>query len=478
MPGSNSACGKCHLIVIQLACSLPETGNFISGSFNPANPMPHSHPLPGPVFDEPVFKEKKFLPDPTGFHIPHPSDGATYTKLGNLLFTQTTPIPPSAHAPGDLYSLAQAFGAKGPGVVDQIKQAGHIAFHMVGDTGAASTVKYSNELRVADQMVTDFHVTDKTLRPSFFYHLGDIVYNFGESKYYYDEFYEPYRNYPRPILAVPGNHDSFVLPGTPAGQAPLDIFLRNFCAPQPAITPEAFSLHRTAQTQPGVYFTLDAPFVRIIGLFSNALEDPGVISSEGGTWTNVSDVQLDYLRAQLQRVRDEHYTGAVLLALHHPPFVYESPQGSGGTGHHGSSLNVLHDIDTICSSVGVYPHAVISGHAHNYQRFTRKILLGTRHIEVPFVVCGNGGHGIIPIASASTRPAFGTDVSHIDAHPAITSEGLTIEKFDDQNSGYLLVTVDGTRLRIAYHNTAGTSHAQSRFDLVTIDLASQIRVAN
>jgi hypothetical protein len=32
-------------------------------------------------------------------------------------------------------------------------------------------------------------------------------------------------------------------------------------------------------TQPGVYFALDVPFVRVLGLFSNALADPGVISS-------------------------------------------------------------------------------------------------------------------------------------------------------------------------------------------------------
>ena len=43
--------------------------------------------------------------------------------------------------------------------------------------------------------------------PSFFYHLGDVVYNFGEAAYYYDQFYEPYRNYPAPILGIPGNHD-------------------------------------------------------------------------------------------------------------------------------------------------------------------------------------------------------------------------------------------------------------------------------
>jgi hypothetical protein len=42
-------------------------------------------------------------------------------------------------------------------------------------------------------------------------------------------------------------------------------------------------LVRTAQVQPAIYFTLEAPFVRILGLYSNCLEDPGVISSQGGS---------------------------------------------------------------------------------------------------------------------------------------------------------------------------------------------------
>jgi hypothetical protein len=62
-------------------------------------------------------------------------------------------------------------------------------------------------------------------------------------------------------------------------------------------------------TQPGVYFALDAPFVRIIGLFSNALEDPGVISSENGKWANVPDTQLNYFAAQLARIKTEKLLG-------------------------------------------------------------------------------------------------------------------------------------------------------------------------
>jgi hypothetical protein len=46
--------------------------------------------------------------------------------------------------------------------------------------------------------------------PAFLFHLGDVVYNFGEGQHYYDQFYEPYRRYDRPIFAIPGNHDGAV----------------------------------------------------------------------------------------------------------------------------------------------------------------------------------------------------------------------------------------------------------------------------
>jgi len=140
----------------------------------------------------------------------------------------------------------------------------------------------------------------KATAPRSSYHLGDVVYNFGEAQYYYDQFYEPFRNYPAPIFAIPGNHDSFVFQERrrphAAGHVPAKFLFQATCH-----YAEAGSLHRTAMTQPGVYFTLDAPFVRIIGLFSNALEDPGVISNLDHKWDAVSNVQIDFLRAQLKR---------------------------------------------------------------------------------------------------------------------------------------------------------------------------------
>ncbi len=49
-------------------------------------------------------------------------------------------------------------------------------------------------------------------------------------------------------------------------------------------------------TQPGVYFTLDAPFVSIIGLYTNVLEGPGVVTDSGGHYPALKgDGQFDWL---------------------------------------------------------------------------------------------------------------------------------------------------------------------------------------
>jgi hypothetical protein len=77
----------------------------------------------------------------------------------------------------------------------------------VGDTG--SVVGPATQSLVADKMVTDFNEANAADVPAFLFHLGDVVYFFGEATYYYDQFYEPYRDYPAPILAIPGNHAVF-----------------------------------------------------------------------------------------------------------------------------------------------------------------------------------------------------------------------------------------------------------------------------
>ncbi len=441
-------------------------------------PRGRAFPLPQPLFDEPTFNEGRPTPDPTRFSVPHPSDSELYAKIQQLLYLDVVGFPISRVPSNGLYSLASAWGPHGPDVVQTIRSAGQIVFHMVGDIGASTAAKYPGEIRVSDQIANDCQTSPPTDRPNFLYLLGDVVYDFGQAEYYFDEFYDPYRNYPGPIFAIPGNHDSFRLPDTPASAAPLVTFQQNFCATEPVVTAEAGSLHRTAMTQPGVYFALDAPFVRVLGLFSNALEDPGVISSENGRWATVPDYQLDFLAAQLARAKSEGFPGALLLTVHHPPFNYAPPASAPGAGGvHGGSPAMLAQIDAICQEQGVYPHAILSGHAHNYQRYTRTVFFSGATYQVPFVVCGDGGHGIdalvrSKLGSTAEEPANGADVSYLDPKPVVDARGLVLDRHDDQDYGYLRVRVDASTLRIEFHQVGASPAASQPADEVSVDLAS------
>src|SRR5580692_2507179 len=270
------------------------------------------------VAGQPVFAQPQPSPDPTGFK--NPVTDQSDQELANV---EAVPQPVGGAAE-PILTLAQVYGSAGAAKTKAIEQAGQIVFHSVGDTGSAEGP--TTQSLVADKMVSDFTEANTADIPSFFYHLGDLVYYFGEATYYYDQFYEPYRSYPAPIVAIPGNHDGVVYAADPA--ATLAAFLANFCAPNFAPSPDAGGLARTTMTQPGVYFTFDAPFVRILGVYSNVLEDPGVISSQGGT-NSLDNRQVAFLTAALQRVKSEKYAGAVIVAVHHPPFT-------GGTVHGGS----------------------------------------------------------------------------------------------------------------------------------------------
>jgi hypothetical protein len=440
-----------------------------------------------PIFHEPVFGEDGSLADPTSFTTSHGSDTALYKQIGDLAKKDVVAIPKSRFADDEMFALADAYGKKlGPDVVKKITGNGQIVFHALGDSGASNSGKYPNELRVADQLTVDCESSAEKDRAAFLFHLGDIVYNFGEARYYYDQFYEPFRNYPAPIFAIPGNHDSFVVPGTRPADMPLQTFQRNFCSKQAAITTEAGSLHRTAMTQPGVYFTLDAPFVRIIGLFSNALEDPGVISNldKARKWP-VTNIQLDFLRAQLKLIKQQKFAGAVLLATHHPAFSYSPPSTSGGAGgNHGCSTAMLQQIDAICDQEGVYPHAFLAGHAHNYQRYTRIMEFGGKEIDVPFIVCGDGGHNVNTLVRAKkgttpAEPTSSADVIYLEGNARSAKvKHLILAKYDDHNYGYLRIQVDKAYLKIGFHQVGVRSLTQSRFDMVTVRLADHHMVAN
>src|SRR6202012_4372845 len=149
---------------------------------------------------------------------------------------------PAAGAVEPILTLQQVYGDAGDATAAAIQAAGEIAFHCVGESGGASAP--TTQSLVADKMLSDFTEANSADVPTFFYHLGDVVYYFGEAQYYYDQFYEPYRSYPAPILGIAGNHDGVVYASDPAPT--LSAYLSNFCAEEPVVTPDAGGLVRTA----------------------------------------------------------------------------------------------------------------------------------------------------------------------------------------------------------------------------------------
>src|ERR1039458_5983308 len=388
---------------------------------------------------DPVFGQPQPSPDPTTFKDPV-ADASQKDVAG------VQPVPQrQAPAREPILTLAQIYGSQGATITQTIQTAGKIVFHSLGDTG--SVIGPITQSLVADKMVTDFTEANSADVPSFCYHLGDAVYYFGEGEYYYDQFFEPFRNYPAPILGIPGNHDGIVYPTDPA--TTLQAYLRNFCASAPAPSPDAGGLSRTTMIQPGVYYTFDAPFVRMLGVYSNVLEDPGVISDQGGTYSTLDQRQITFLTTALKRVKSESYTGALIIAVHHPPFT-------GGTDHGGSPL-MLADIDSACTAAGVWPHAVFSGHAHNYQRYPRLV----NAFQIPFLVAGCGGHSPLSSMRSTIRTPYKIDST------------LTLESYDDTDYGYLRVIVNASTMTIEFHPQSDGGTTKTPDDVVTINLAAR-----
>jgi hypothetical protein len=427
-----------------------------SGPQTSGNGGPPPRTLSGPVFAQP-----EPTADPTIFKIKHPSDTAAYhaiDELNKLHKIQPLPFPkPRGNKAEPQLSLLDVFGGSADAgkAVATIQANKQIVFHSTGDCGSTRGPKTQNE--VTDKMIGDFNETEAKEVPQFALLLGDIVYSFGEKEFYFDQFYEPYRNYHAPVLAAAGNHDGMISPLAHAKS--LEGYLRNFCY-DPAkgfvVTQEAGGLSRTAQIQPGVFFTFDAPFVRILVFYSNTLEDPGVIAND-----DIGHAQIDFLRAALQRAKQENYKGALLFAHHHPPYAFG--------GQHSSSTEMRQQMDAVCDEIGVWPHAVLAGHAHSYQRFTRHRKDGS---EIPYLICGNGGHNVQKL-----RPVDGNTIRVPQTLQAKgrDEDQVVFERYDDTDYGYLRVIATEQQLRIEYHPASDGVDAKTPDDSVTIDLNDRRR---
>jgi predicted phosphodiesterase len=332
-----------------------------------------------------------------------------------------------------------------PDQVGRMRSAGRMVFHTVGDTGGVKSPQ--PQIIVMDHMEQDFNDPDPLNHPAFFYHLGDVVYYYGEAEHYYSQFYEPAIHYPAPILAIPGNHDGDVFDESVPSLA---AFVENFCAPEPHHTKEAGDALRDAMTQPNVYWTLEAPFVTFIGLYSNV--------PEGGQFDNE---QITWFESEMAQAPADK---ALIVSVHHSVYSADT--------HHSGSRYVGEILDQTITKTKRMPDLVLTGHVHNYQRFTRKL----NGASIPYIVAGSGGywhlHEVIRQDNGEkiVPPFFISDME------------VTLESYCDDRHGYLRMEVTpeaitGTYFTVPRPQEAWSAPAQ-QLDTFTIDLKThQVRSA-
>jgi hypothetical protein len=364
------------------------------------------------------------------FQPPPPAAARGHGRITTWSKTQLGPIPPVIR--GGRMMLSDVIGAEG---ASEIEQLGEIRFHALGDSGVGNAAEAE---KVAEEMATDFKPGAGALNPAFLFHLGDVIYGPDKDTHYGDRFYRPYRHYPGKIIAIAGNHDGEVK--SPADAPSLKAFRANFCAATAAVPAQAAGsgIFRETMTQPGVYWLLDAPFVRVIGLYSNLLENPGYLEGDGGKDTT----QLDWLETTLKSIAGADKK-ALLIATHHPPYSQ--------SGHSGST-EMSQSIDAVCQKAKVIPDGFLSAHAHSYQRYTRR--LGGK--QIPYIVAGGGGMPPQPVPAATGQPA-----------DAQTTYDAALESL-----GYLFVTASARQLKFEFW-PLGNQHTQP-FDPFTVDLSTNV----
>jgi hypothetical protein len=328
--------------------------------------------------------------------------------------------------------------------IDPIPDQNKLAFHMVGDTGSIRTPDFQK--LVVAEMVKQFEAAEKTgYEPQFLFHLGDVVYNFGEASQYQRQFFEPYQKYPGPIFAIPGNHDSDINPDSRVRYDSLDAFTTVFCDTERRTVSFSGNAARKSMVQPNVYWTLLTPLANIIGMYSNVTKF-GVVTDEQRQW----------LIHELKRADSERPDKAVILCLHHSPYSADI--------NHGSSMPMIELLEGVFEETGIYPDIVFSGHVHNYQRFSRHYRdgrhrggrhrggrhRGGRHRggrTLPFIVAGSGGYDELHPVAYTSDYRFNSDLPEF--------EGINLESSCDTKHGFLKVllerTTDGITLTVEFY---------------------------
>jgi Calcineurin-like phosphoesterase len=277
-----------------------------------------------------------------------------------------------------------------------------LSFFVLGDVGGIKAPGPQNGVSVAMEQRQD--------EAAFVLILGDVVYFNGQESDYMDQFYEPYGKLQRAILAFPGNHDGDPFPGDTS----LSGFMANFCDKQPSIptADPGLEFGRHTQTLPYCDWTLELDAATIVTVYSN-VPSGGHLEPEQTAWLT-------------QELKDADASKPLIVGLHHPPYSIDA--------HHGGSQTMGEALDQAFKDSGRVPDMVLSGHVHDYQRFTRTI----DGKQVAYIVSGNGGyHNLHQLAPGAS-------------HGNELAPGVVFEFGDASQYGFLKLTVEGGKISGEY----------------------------
>jgi acid phosphatase type 7 len=108
---------------------------------------------------------------------------------------------------------------------------------------------------------------------------------------------------------------------------------------------------------------------------------------------------------------------------------------------------------------------VLSGHVHNYQRFTNELKGPNGTLQIPYVVAGAGGY-------TNLGKLQMIDGNYPNA-PLAVGSGLTLVQYDQNNFGFLRLEVSKSQIVGTYYSAPYTvtgAPATKAVDGFTIDL--------
>lgn len=149
---------------------------------------------------------------------------------------------------------------------------------------------------------------------------------------------------------------------------------------------------------------------------------------------DIREPQLSWFVKELQNAPNDK---ALIVAVHHPAYSADNV--------HGGSRKVGKVLDKSFEEADRKPNIVLSGHVHNYQRYSRETDDGK---QIPYIISGAGGcHNLHPLQKHNDR-------TKIEVPYEMQDSGTILEKYSDDRFGFMRIEISQDKIKGVYYVTA------------------------